>query len=176
MQNKTSCVLAVITGFAALLFSGGAFAQASSTFPVYWSAGDPQPIANAFTSLAAFFGNGDSGSAVMTGGLLAGALAGLVVTLFASATKQQFLVGPWFVATIVSMVMFTNHTTITVQPYFNDNGTTVTPETIVVNNVPVGIAYPAGLASFMTKAVTDKFLQWFTTSGDGGITVEGTNG
>jgi len=169
--------LAALLGLAALLFSGGAFAQqASSTFPVYWTAGDPQPIANAFTSLAAFFGNGDSSSAVMTGGLLAGALAGLVVTLFASATKQQFLVGPWFVATIVSMVMFTNHTTITVQPYFNDNGTTVTPETIVVNNVPVGIAYPAGLASFMTKAVTDKFLQWFTTPGDGGITVEGTNG
>lgn len=175
MQFRSAIRLA-LAAVLGLFFSGAAFAQASSTFPVYWTAGDPQPIANAFTSLAAFFGNGDSGSAVMTGGLLAGALAGLVVTLFASATKQQFLVGPWFVATIVSMVMFTNHTTITVQPYFNDNGTTVTPETIVVNNVPVGIAYPAGLASFMTKAVTDKFLQWFTTPGDGGVTVEGTNG
>jgi len=177
LQIKTTRGRAGVAGLTMLLSSGGAFAQsASSTFPVYWTAGDPQPIANAFTSLAAFFGNGDSSSAVMTGGLLAGALAGLVVALFSSVTKQQFLVGPWFIATIVSMIMFTNHTTITVQPYFNDNGTTVTPETLVVNNVPIGIAYPAGLASFMTKNVTDKFLQWFTTPGDGGITVEGTNG
>ncbi|CAN7776456.1 conjugal transfer protein TraG N-terminal domain-containing protein [Caballeronia sp. LjRoot31] len=160
-----------------MLVSGAAFAQsASSSFPVFWVAGDPQQIANAFQGVAAFFGNGNSSSSVMTGGLLAGGLAGLIVALFSTATRQQFMVGPWFISTIVGMAMFTSHTTITVKPFFSDNGTTVTPQMIVVNNVPIGLAYPAGIASEMTKAVSDIYLQWFTTPGDGGVAVQGTAG
>ncbi|WP_167440613.1 conjugal transfer protein TraG N-terminal domain-containing protein [Paraburkholderia fungorum] len=161
----------------AFLYCGTAFAQnASSTFPVFWVAGDPQQVANAFQGLAAFFGNGNSSSAVMTGGLLAGSLAGLIVALFSSATRQQFMLGPWFVSTVVTMAMFSSQTTITVKPFFSDNGTTVTPQTIVVNHVPIGVAYPAGIASEMTKAVSDVYLQWFTEPGDGGVSVQGTAG
>ncbi len=112
----------------------------------------------------------------MTGGLLAGGLAGLIVALFSTATRQQFMVGPWFISTVVGMAMFTSQHTITVMPFFSDNGTTVTPQMIVVNNVPIGLAYPAGIASEMTKAVSDIYLQWFTTPGDGGVSVQGTAG
>lgn len=172
-----STAFATLAGFVAFLYCGTAFAQnASSTFPVFWVAGDPQQVANAFQGLAAFFGNGNSSSAVMTGGLLAGSLAGLIVALFSSATRQQFMLGPWFVSTVVTMAMFSSQTTITVKPFFSDNGTTVTPQNIVVNHVPIGVAYPAGIASEMTKAVSDVYLQWFTEPGDGGVSVQGTSG
>ncbi|CAB3737549.1 hypothetical protein LMG22037_06157 [Paraburkholderia phenoliruptrix] len=176
-MRRKSTAFATLAGFVALLNCGTAFAQnASSTFPVFWVAGDPQQVANAFQGLAAFFGNGNSSSAVMTGGLLAGSLAGLIVALFSSATRQQFMLGPWFVSTVVTMAMFSSQTTITVKPFFSDNGTTVTPQTIVVNHVPIGVAYPAGIASQMTKAVSDVYLQWFTEPGDGGVSVQGTAG
>lgn len=172
-----STAFATLAGFVAFLYCGTAFAQnASSTFPVFWVAGDPQQVANAFQGLAAFFGNGNSSSAVMTGGLLAGSLAGLIVALFSSATRQQFMLGPWFVSTVVTMAMFSSQTTITVKPFFSDNGTTVTPQNIVVNHVPIGVVYPAGIASEMTKAVSDVYLQWFTEPGDGGVSVQGTSG
>ena len=174
---RKSTLIATLAGLFATLVSSAASAQsASSSFPVFWVAGDPQQIANAFQGVAAFFGNGNSSSSVMTGGLLAGGLAGLIVALFSTATRQQFMVGPWFVSTIVGMAMFTSQTTITVKPFFSDNGTTVTPQVIVVNNVPIGLAYPAGIASEMTKAVSDIYLQWFTTPGDGGVAVQGTAG
>ena len=176
-MRRKSTVTATLAGLVAMLLSSAAFAQsASSTFPVFWVAGDPQQIANAFQGVAAFFGNGNSSSAVMTGGLLAGGLAGLIVALFSTATRQQFMVGPWFISTVVGMAMFSSQTSITVMPFFSDNGTTVTPQMIVVNNVPIGLAYPAGIASEMTKAVSDVYLQWFTTPGDGGVSVQGTAG
>ena len=176
-MRRKSTVTATLAGLFAMLLSSAAFAQsASSTFPVFWVAGDPQQIANAFQGVAAFFGNGNSSSAVMTGGLLAGGLAGLIVALFSTATRQQFMVGPWFISTVVGMAMFSSQTSITVMPFFSDNGTTVTPQMIVVNNVPIGLAYPAGIASEMTKAVSDVYLQWFTTPGDGGVSVQGTAG
>ena len=147
-MRRKSTVTATLAGLFAMLLSSAAFAQsASSTFPVFWVAGDPQQIANAFQGVAAFFGNGNSSSAVMTGGLLAGGLAGLIVALFSTATRQQFMVGPWFISTVVGMAMFSSQTSITVMPFFSDNGTTVTPQMIVVNNVPIGLAYPAGIAS-----------------------------
>jgi len=147
-----------------LLASGAASAAtASSTFPVFWVAGDPTGIGNAFQFMASMFGNGTQSESVMAGGMLAAAAVGLLLAMMASAFKQQFLIGQWFVATVVAIFMFIPTTSITVMSFFDETSAMVSPRMVVVDNVPVGIAYPAGMASFAAKAVSDKFMTWFST-------------
>jgi hypothetical protein len=150
---------------------------ASSTFPVFWVAGDPQPIAAAFKGLAAFFGNGNFAHSVMASAMTAAALMGLVMALLASVTTLRFTVGQWFVGTVLAMALFQPSSSVTVKSYFDDTAAMVSPRMIVIDHVPIGIAYPAGMASMFSKTVSDKFLEWFAdTHSDVSASSDGAGG
>lgn len=153
-------------GFCALAGTAHA-SSASSDFPVFWVAGDPNMTAVGFKFVSAMFGNGSTGSSIMMGALAAATMMGLVIAIVSSAIRSQFLVGQWFVGTVIAMAMFLPTTSITVMSFFDDSGATVSPRMVVVDNVPIGVAYPAGMASFATKKVSDKFMEWFAVDSNG---------
>jgi conjugal transfer mating pair stabilization protein TraG len=87
------------------------------------------------------------------------------------------MVGQWFVGTLVAMAMFTPTTTVTIKSFFDENSASVSPRMIVVEHVPYGIAYPAGMASYASKAISDNLMTWFTNANEtGGAMSEGAGG
>ncbi|NEX63408.1 conjugal transfer protein TraG N-terminal domain-containing protein [Noviherbaspirillum galbum] len=160
-----------------LLAASSAHASVNSDFPVFWVAGDPNGVAHAFRGVAAFFGNGNWAGSIMAGGMTAAALVGLLLAIVSSALRTQFMVGQWFVGTVIAMAMFTPTTTVTIKSFFDENSATVSPRMIVVENVPYGIAFPAGMASYASKTMGDTLMTWFTNPDEtGGALAEGASG
>jgi conjugal transfer mating pair stabilization protein TraG len=170
-------ILSRLSFVSLLLAAGGAHAAVNTDFPVFWVAGDPNGVAHAFKGIAAFFGNGSFVGSIMAGAMTAAALVGLLIAMVSSALRTQFMVGQWFVGTVVAMAMFTPTTSITIKSFFDESSASVSPRMIVVDNVPYGIAYPAGMASYASKSISDNLMTWFTNPTDtGGAMSEGAGG
>jgi conjugal transfer mating pair stabilization protein TraG len=170
-------ILSRLSVLSLMLAAGAAHASINTDFPVFWVAGDPNGVAHAFKGIAAFFGNGSFLGSIMAGAMTAAGLVGLLIALVSSALRTQFMVGQWFVGTIVAMAMFTPTTTVTIKSFFDENSASVSPRMIVVEHVPYGIAYPAGMASYASKAVSESLMTWFTNPTEtGGAMSEGAGG
>lgn len=134
-------------------------------------------MVSALNGVAMLFGGpGGVKNSFMGSGLTAMFLVGLLGVLLTSVFRIQLLLGQWFLMLLVSFAMFYPTTTLRVVSYFDSNGSSVGVTTHVVDNVPIGLAYTAGVASLVGYNLTAAMETAFSSPGTGGYFQFGTDG
>ncbi|WP_227742883.1 conjugal transfer protein TraG N-terminal domain-containing protein [Burkholderia gladioli] len=150
----------------------------SYSFPTLYTAGDPVPIASALNSVAMLFGGGDSVDSVVAGGMACMALVALIAVLGQSVLHNRFMIGEYLVMLLTAICLFIPTTSIQVVSYFSDSGTAINSQPPqFVDNVPIGMAYAAGIAGLIDYTVTNKIETAFSSaSADSNYMALGTDG
>ncbi|WP_257825109.1 conjugal transfer protein TraG N-terminal domain-containing protein [Burkholderia glumae] len=152
--------------------------SSSPGFPTLYTAGDPVPIASALNAVAMLFGHGDSVNSIVASGMLCMALVALIGALGTSVLNNRFTIPEYFVMLLVAICLFIPTTSIQVVSYFSDSGTAINSQPpIFVDNVPIGMAYAAGIAGLVDYTVTNKIETAFSSaSADNNFMALGTDG
>ncbi|WP_420213491.1 conjugal transfer protein TraG N-terminal domain-containing protein (plasmid) [Burkholderia aenigmatica] len=153
-------------------------APAVGGFPTLYVAGDPVPIVAGVNAVAMLFGHGDTMDSVVVGGMSCMALVGLIAILGQSIFQQRFLIGQYFLMLLVAIMLFVPTTSLQVVSYFGDSGGAIngTPPRYV-DNVPIGMAYAAGIAGLVEYTVTTKLETAFSmANADSNYMSLGTDG
>lgn len=147
-------------------------------FPTLYTAGDPVPIASALNSVAMLFGGGDSVDSIVAGGMACMALVALIAVIGQSVLHNRFMIGEYLVMLLVALCLFIPTTSIQVVSYFSDSGTAINAQPPqFVDNVPIGMAYAAGIAGLIDYTVTNKIETAFSSaSAESNFMALGTDG
>lgn len=181
----------LLLGAAAALGAGSALAAGPvpTTIPgdshltTIYTLGDYKVLASAFNAVASFFnGGGAVGDSFMGQLLLLASMVSLFFFIAMGVGRMKMGFSAWFLTLVFGMVLFMPRTTVYTASYFDVNGGSAGGATPfeAVDNVPVGIAYPLGITSFVFKELTMRYDTWSTTPGgsadDGGFAEKGLEG
>ena len=181
----------LLLGAAAALGAGSALAAGPvpTTIPgdshltTIYTLGDYKVLASAFNAVASFFnGGGAIGDSFMGQLLLLASMVSLFFFIAMGVGRMKMGFSAWFLTLVFGMVLFMPRTTVYTASYFDVNGGSAGGATPfeAVDNVPVGIAYPLGITSFVFKELTMRYDTWSTTPGgsadDGGFAEKGLEG
>ncbi|AEA65773.1 conjugal transfer protein TraG N-terminal domain-containing protein [Burkholderia gladioli] len=150
----------------------------SYSFPTLYTAGDPVPIASALNSVAMLFGGGDSVDSIVAGGMACMALVALIAVIGQSVLHNRFMIGEYLVMLLAAICLFIPTTSIQVVSYFSDSGTAINSQPPqFVDNVPIGMAYAAGIAGLVDYTLTNKIETAFSSAtADSNFMALGTDG
>ncbi|AOZ11077.1 conjugal transfer protein TraG N-terminal domain-containing protein [Cupriavidus malaysiensis] len=151
--------------------------SSGSDFPVLYTIGDPQIMVSALNGVAMLFGGpGGVKNSFMGSGVAAMLVVGFTGMLMSSLFRVQLLLGQWMLMALLSFVMFYPTTTLRVVSYFDTNGSSVGVTTHAVDNVPIGLAYTAGIASLVGYNLTSGMETAFSSVNTGGYFQFGADG
>ena len=174
----------LLLGAAAALGAGSALADGPvpTTIPgdshltTVYTLGDYKVLASAFNAVASFFnGGGAIGDSFMGQLLLLASMVSLFFFIAIGVGRMKMGFSAWFLTLVFGMVLFMPRTTVYTASYFDVNGGSAGGATPfeAVDNVPIGVAYPLGITSFVFKELTMRYDTWSTTPGgaadDGGF-------
>ncbi|WP_396334054.1 conjugal transfer protein TraG N-terminal domain-containing protein [Burkholderia anthina] len=138
-------------------------APSVGSFPTLYVAGDPVPIVAGLNAVAMLFGHGNTMDSVVVGGMSCMALVGLISILGQSIFQQRFLIGQYFVMLLAAVMLFIPTTSLQVVSYFGDSGGAINGSPPrYVDNVPIGMAYAAGIAGLVDYTITTKLETAFS--------------
>lgn len=181
----------LLLGAAAALGAGSALAAGPvpTTIPgdshltTVYTLGDYKVLASAFNAVASFFnGGGAIGDSFMGQLLLLASMVSLFFFIAIGVGRMKMGFSAWFLTLVFGMVLFMPRTTVYTASYFDVNGGSAGGATPfeAVDNVPIGVAYPLGITSFVFKELTMRYDTWSTTPGgsadDGGFAEKGLEG
>ena len=183
--------LKLLASATALACANGALAQqpvastvaGNPALSTVYTLGDHKVLASAFNAVASFFNGGAMvGDSFMGQLLLLSALISLFFFVVVGVGKLKLSFSAWFLTLIFGLVIFMPKTTVYVTSYFGENGGTgIGPTPFeAVDNVPIGVAWPLGITSFVFKELTMRYDTWSTTPGGpadgGGFSEKGLEG
>ncbi len=150
-----------------------------SDFPIIYTVGDAKPMVAALDSVAMIFGGGDStANSFMGSGILAMLIGSIVIMLAGAISRTQMNIGAWALSVLLTFALFYPKTTVKVTSYFDASGGNAGPAQLYfVDNVPIGLAFPAGVFGMIGQKLSAAFDTTFTSAdANGGFLALGTDG
>ena len=163
-------------------------AGADQDITTLWVVGDIDVLAKGLNAVAMFFNGAGTGSPLISllqlGAMLA--LTSMLVQFITKRTMQPFNT---FLMIIIVSALFIPKTSVWVASYYDAKGgaTGGAVGFRKVDNVPIGVAYPLGLFSYVSKRLTEQYdtgmqvmpdsaMTGGTTAPEGGILTHGAEG
>lgn len=163
-------------------------AGADQDITTLWVVGDIDVLAKGLNAVAMFFNGGGTGSPLISL-LQLGAMLALTSMLVQFITKRTMQPVNTFLMIIIVSALFIPKTSVWMASYYDARGgnTGGAVGFRKVDNVPIGVAYPLGLFSYVSKRLTevydtgmqvvpDSTLTGGTTAPEGGILTHGAEG
>lgn len=155
------------------------YVTTSSDFPIIYTVGDAQPMVSALNAIAMLFGGSDTtANSFMGSGIASMVLGSLVIMLASSVSRSQMDFGKWALSVLLTFALFYPKTTVKVTSYFDaSGGAGGASQLYFVDNVPIGLAIPAGVFGMIGQRLSAGFDTTFTSaSAGGGFLALGTDG